>query len=112
MKPLFMPPSRFALNRHCKRGMRWIFPPSRTSYFNLLIKRGMHAGMENCGASADPQPDAAARESTSIEHGSDGGSHRDAGKSGNADAPPIFAVGRDLYSNVAAGSETRARPRG
>src|SRR4029077_11901224 len=35
-----MPRSRFASSRLCKRGMRWIFLPSHTSYFNLLTEGG------------------------------------------------------------------------
>src|SRR5246127_2919967 len=35
-----MPQSRFASSRLCKRGRRWIFLPSHTSYFNLLTEGG------------------------------------------------------------------------
>src|SRR5580692_5351642 len=49
-KPLCTPPSRFASSRPFKKDMRWIFLPSRTSYFNLLTEGGRMRVWKICGA--------------------------------------------------------------
>ena len=57
--------------------------------------------MENRGDGADPERNAASRKSAGFQHRPGGGSDRDAGEGGNADAPPVFAFGGNLYTDDA-----------